>query len=190
MNNAPRDLNVFGAPTLPVIPSAEEMAQYNKPDTRQYPIDTDGSIVRNACDYTTATAGVQKIQMLGHSMNAVSLPRGGSLTYEIHLAQPLKGVLRTAVIPTQANDKGDIRYSVSIDTAPPTVYSLKEAYRSERWKQNVLRGQTLRTLDVDLPAGSHTLTITALDDHILIDQWMLDPKADRKFYVFPVKPSL
>lgn len=190
MNNAPRDLNVFGAPTLPVIPSAEEMAQYNKPDTRQYPIDTDGSIVRNACDYTTATAGVQKIQMLGHSMNAVSLPRGGSLTYEIHLAQPLKGVLRTAVIPTQANDKGDIRYSVSIDTAPPTIYSLKEAYRSERWKQNVLRGQTLRTLDVDLPAGSHTLTITALDDHILMDQWMLDPKADRKFYVFPVKPSL
>ncbi|MBQ9363640.1 MAG: glycosyl hydrolase 115 family protein [Bacteroidaceae bacterium] len=190
MNFMPRDLNVFNGPILPMVPTPEEIVQYNKPDTRQYPIDTDGATVCNACDYTEATAGVQKIQMLGHSMNAVSVPKGGSLIYEINLSQPLKGVLHTAVIPTQANDKGDIRYSVSIDAAEPTVYSLKEPYRSERWKLNVMRGQAIRTLDVDLPAGHHTLTITALDDHIIIDQWMLDPKADRKFYVFPVKSAL
>ena len=190
MNFMPRDLNVFNGPILPMVPTSEEIARYNKPDTRQYPIDTDGATVCNACDYTDATAGVQKIQMLGHSMNAVSVPKGCSLTYEFNLTEPLKGVLRTAVIPTQANDKGDIRYSVSIDAAEPMVYSLKEPYRSERWKQNVMRGQALRTLDVDLSKGRHTLTITALDDHIIIDQWMLDPKADRKFYVFPVKSAL
>jgi len=189
MNCMPRDLNVFNGPILPLVPTAGEMALYDKPDTGHYPIDTDGATVCNACDYTQATAGCQKIQMLGHSMNAVSVPKGGSLTYEFNLPAPLKGVLRTAVIPTQANDKGDIRYSVSIDGAQPTAYSLKEPFRSERWKQNVMRGQALRTLDVDLGAGRHTLTITALDDHIIIDQWMLDPKADRKFYVFPVKPA-
>ncbi|MBQ9640104.1 MAG: glycosyl hydrolase 115 family protein [Bacteroidaceae bacterium] len=186
MNMAPRDLPVFGAPLLPWLPTAQEAAQYANADTQPHPIDTDGAIVRNASQYTTATSGAQPIQMLGHSMNAVSLPRGGTLTYEIDLTRPLKGVLRTATIPTQANDKGDIRYSVSIDGAAPTAYSLKEPFRSERWKQNVLRGQALRTLNVDLTAGRHTLTITALDDHIIIDQWMLDPKADRKFYVFPI----
>ena len=190
MTFMPRDLPAFNGPILPFVPTADELARYDKADTRQYPIDTDGAVVCNACNYSTASPGAHPIQMLGHSMNAVSLPKGGQLTYEIDLNTPLKGVLRTAVIPTQANDKGDIRYSVSIDGAEPTVYSLKEPFRSERWKLNVLRGQALRTLDVDLAAGRHTLTITAVDDHIIIDQWMLDPKADRKFYVFPVKPAL
>jgi hypothetical protein len=28
-----------------------------------------------------------------------------------------------------------------------------------------------------------------LDDHVLIDQWMIDFKPDRMFYVFPVQPT-
>lgn len=39
----------------------------------------------------------------------------------------------------------------------------------------------------NLKAGQHTLTIKALDDHIVVDQWMVDYKADRKFYLFPVE---
>jgi hypothetical protein len=45
------------------------------------------------------------------------------------------------MIPTQPLDGGDLRYSVSIDGQEPVVYSLKEEYRSERWKTNVMRGQ-------------------------------------------------
>ena len=81
--------------------------------------------------------------------------------------------MQTALIPTPAVDDGDIRYSVSIDGAAPMVYSLKEPFRSEQWKQNVLRGQALRDLHLHLSEGSHTLTIRALDDHIVIDQWAL-----------------
>ena len=33
--------------------------------------------------------------------------------------------------------------------------------------------------------GKHTLKIKALDDHIILDQWMIDYKKDRKFYVIP-----
>lgn len=147
----------------------------------------DGCIVRNANEYASATAGCQTIEMLGHSMNAVSIPKGGSLTYTFDAGKSGRAVLRTALIPTQANDKGDIRYSVSIDGAQPVVYSLKEPYRSERWKLNVLRGQALRTTDITLTPGEHTLTITALDDHIILDQWMVDYRKDRKFYLFPKK---
>ena len=124
--------------------------------------------------------------MLGHSMNAVALPKGGTLTYTFTTAKDGDAVLRTALIPTQPNDKGDIRFSVSVDGAEPTVYTLKEKFRSEGWKQNVLRGQAVRTLKLPgLAAGPHKLEIKALDNHIVVDQWMVDYDADRKFYLFP-----
>ena len=91
------------------------------------------------------------------------------------------------MIPTQPNDKGDIRYSVSIDGAEPVVCSYKENGRTERWKNNVLRGQSLISTGYKLSKGAHTLTIKALDNHVIIDQWMIDFDKERKFYVIPVK---
>lgn len=38
---------------------------------------------------------------------------------------------------------------------------------------------------VKVSKGRHSLKIKALDDHIIMDQWMLDFKKDRKFYVIP-----
>lgn len=108
-------------------------------------------------------------------MNAVSLPKGGALTYRFAVKEAGSYILQTALIPTHAVDSGDIRYSVSIDGSEPTVYTLKEPFRSEQWKQNVLRGQALRRLSVRLTGGTHTLTIKALDDHVVVDQWMLAP---------------
>ncbi len=146
----------------------------------------DGCIVRNACTYDGYTGKVQPVEMLGHSMKAVCIPKNSSLRFDFRTEKTGQAVLRTAMIPTQANDKGDIRYAVSIDGGAPTVYTLKEPYRSEKWKTNVLRGQAIRTLDIELTQGSHTLTVTALDDHIIMDQWMIDYRKDRQFYVFPV----
>ena len=106
-------------------------------------------------------------------MNAVSVPKDGKLTYRFEVEKTGDYQLQTALIPTQPNDNGDLRYSVSIDDGEPTVYSLKEPFRSEEWKQNVLRGQALRDLPVNLSAGRHTMTIRALDPHIVVDQWQL-----------------
>ena len=36
-----------------------------------------------------------------------------------------------------------------------------------------------------LTKGTHTLSIKALDDHIIADQWMIDFCPDREFYVIP-----
>ena len=125
----------------------------------------------NASDYAEASEGVKAIQMLGHSMNAVALPKDGWLTYRFEVEKAGDFTLQTALIPTQPNDNGDLRYSVSIDGGEPTVFSLKEPFRSEEWKQNVLRGQALREQRVHLSAGQHTLTIRALDAHIVFDQF-------------------
>lgn len=127
----------------------------------------------NASDYAKATTGTKLIQMLGHSMNAVAMPKGGSLTYDFEVEHDGDYTIETALIPTQPNDNGDLRYSVAIDNGEPNVFSLKEPFRSEEWKQNVLRGQALRYLKVHLSSGQHKLTIKAIDNHIVIDQWYL-----------------
>lgn len=189
MNMRPRDLPVYAAPSLPTLLDDREVADWlGKARQGQcHELDTEGAIVRNACDYSSASAGVRAVQMLGHSMNAVALPKDGTLTYDFVAERDGKAVLRTAMIPTQPNDNGDLRYSVSIDGGEPTVYTLKEKFRSERWKQNVLRGQAVRELPVDIAKGRHTLVIRALDNHIIADQWMIDFNPQRKHYLFPVK---
>ena len=130
-------------------------------------------LCRDASAFDTATDGATPVQMLGHSMNAVALPKDGRLTYTFMVEKGQRYRIVTEMIPTQAVDSGDIRYSVSIDDQTPVVYSLKEPFRSEEWKQNVLRGQAIRFLDVDLSAGTHILTIGAMDEHIVVDRWKL-----------------
>ena len=146
-------------------------------------------IACNAADYDRASDGCQTIQMLGHSMNAVAIPKGCELIYEFRSPLSLEGqgeaLLYTAMIPTQPNDRGDLRYQVTLDNQAPVTISLKEPYRSERWKQNVLRGQALRQTPVRLNKGTHTLRIKALDNHIIMDQWMIDFTPNRPFYILP-----
>lgn len=197
MDMRPRDLPVFAAPSLPVLLTEQEAEDWlartpmtlmlNTLQTLRHPIKTDGAIARNACQYTTATDGTETIKMLGHSMNAVSIPKDGSLTFAFEAEQEGNATLYTALIPTQPTDGKDLRYAVSIDGGEETVYSLKETFRSEGWKQNVLRCQTVRTADIQLTKGNHTLTIRAIDDNIVVDQWMIDYKKDRKFYLFPIR---
>ena len=133
----------------------------------------DTVIFCNACDYTEASTGCQPIQMLGHSMNAVVIPKGGELTFRFEVRQASETMLMTAMIPTQPYDKGDLRYTVQMDDAAPVIFSLKEPFRSETWKQNVLCGQALKSATISLSKGWHTLRLKALDDHVIADQWII-----------------
>lgn len=196
MNMRPRDLPVFGAPVLPTLLTDAQVQEWlkkgEKSTVRQLTdwSDTLGVVARNAADWQQASPGTKVIEMLGHSMRAVALPQGGNVTYAFSTDRDGDRVLRVALIPTQPNDKGDLRFSVSIDGGQPTVFSLKEPFRSERWKLNVLRGQAVRELPLKgLKAGRHTLTIHALDPHIVLDQWMVDSKANHRFYLFPVRQT-
>lgn len=185
----PRDLYVFYPPNLPIGLTEKEIEKYvSLENTQSVSLKAnDTYIASNACDYTTASDGAIPVQSLGHSMNAVSLPKGATLTFEFESPKDGDAVLRTAVIPTQPNDKGDIRFSVRIDNGETQICSFKEPFRSEGWKQSVLRGQAIRTTKHTLSKGKHTLYITALDNHVVIDQWMLDFESERNFYVFPIE---
>lgn len=124
----------------------------------------------NACNYAYASKGVRTIQMLGRSMKAIALQKDGITTYRFNVEEAGNYIIRTALIPTHPSGNGDLRFSISIDGQKPDVYNLREPFRSERWKLNVLSGQAVRDTKVHLSKGSHTLTILALDDHIVIDQ--------------------
>ncbi len=183
MNMMPRDLYVFWPPSLPYLGNGiVTSAHYKRADSPA----NDDVIAVNACDYDAASKGCQTIQMLGHSMNAVAIPKDGELIYHFDTAMGGEAVLYTAMIPTQPSDKGDLRYRVSIDGQEPVTISLKEKFRSDFWKKSVLRGQALKTTKVIVAKGQHTLRIKALDHHVVADQWMLDFKPSRKFYVIPV----
>ena len=195
MSAAPRDLPVFGETRtqLPQHPSIGRYIARNaySATSNLSPV---GSGIAGSPPYGRGVVG-GAIQMLGHSMNAVAIPKGSELTYEFETPLPSGegsgeglAVLYTAMIPTQPSDRGDLRYSVQLDDQQPVVISLKEPYRSERWKLNVLRGQALAKTAVSLTKGKHTLRIKALDDHIIFDQWMIDFAKDRQFYVIPVTP--
>lgn len=192
MDANPRDLPVFRYPSLPDSLTDEQAERYADDSYKCSPIrnNQNGIIARNACDYTEASTGVFTVSMLGHSMKAVSLPKGASVSYKFVAPDNGQYLLRLALIPTQANDTGDIRFEASIDGDTPQAFSLKEPFRSEQWKLNVLRGQAVKTMPVKLRKGMHTLTIRALDDHIIMDQWMLDDNPERRFYLFPVAPAL
>ena len=144
-------------------------------------------VARNACDYDRCSGGCTVIDMLGHSMQAVALEKGSTLAYDFDSPAEGDAVVRTALIPTQPGDRGDLRYEVRIDDGTPTVISLKEPYRSEGWKQNVLRCQAQKQTPVRLTKGRHTLYIKALDEHIIVDQWMVDFDRNRTVYVIPVR---
>ena len=150
MNAAPRKLPVF----------EDVRGRLNEAKDSEYRILTPQSI----------PSGAETIQMLGHSMKAIALPKDETLTYDFEIKTDGDYVLTTALIPTHPIDSGDLRYSISIDGTPPTIYSLKEPFRSERWKQNVLCGQTQREITVHLSRGHHSIVIKALDEHIVVDQ--------------------
>lgn len=143
-------------------------------------------ISREASQYDASSSKLISIQMLGHSMSALPLPKGEYTTYHFNVSKEGDYTLYIATIPTHPVDKGDLRYAVSMDGAKDIVFSLKEPFRSEQWKQNILRGQARRSLQVHLKKGRHQMRIQALDEHIVLDQWWLDVYPQRNSYLAPL----
>ncbi len=205
MRHDPRDLYVFNPPTLPVWLTEEEMRPYLEKDKEKrmediksgklynVRIHADDCVAEIASNHFDRFKSIVSTKMLGHSMDAISLPKGDSLVYVYSLISPneedvtKEAVLYTAVIPTHPNDKGDIRISVRINDEEPQIVSFREIGRTDRWKQNVLRGQAvIKTKHKIKKSEIVRLVIKALDDNVVIDQWMLDYKPNRKFYLFPL----
>ena len=140
----------------------------------------------NAADHEDV-GSVSVIQGLGHSMNAVLLTPGEELTYKIYTYSIGNAMLKTALVPVHAPTGGKLDIEVSIDNESPTTVSYDVQVGSEEWKENVLRGQSLKITPHYISGrGEHIIRIKSLSNSVLIDQFILDFEVDRKFYQIPV----
>lgn len=172
-------------PLLPDTLSQAEINQYGHTIPYKAKLNADGCIVYNATRYNKCIAACN-ISLLGHSTKAVGLQAGGSLEYKFY-AHEGDALLRIALIPTIPTDSALQRLTIKIDSGQPQLISLNEETNSRQRTLDIMRGQAVRTLELHLTDGEHTLTIAALDSGIIVDQWMIDYDRDRMFYLFPIE---
>ena len=181
------------APILPGTLSSSDIQKYRKDafdrseDLKPLANYTSDVIAKNAYDWTTTSESIQLLSLLGHSNRAVKLPKGASLNYTFYTSQSGDARFTLAAIPNYMPGVKNMRVSVSIDHAEPVELEINEAYNGKQWKLDLWRGQTLRNFYVTLPSGNHSIEIQALDDHVILDQWILDYDVDREYYVIPVE---
>ena len=166
MDFKPRDLAVFQPPA-----SFED--NFSRKE-KSNPLENKQLIVIKTTDFESkANNPARIINGLGHSGKAVEIAKGkeNALKYKIFTTSAGNVVLYTCLLPNHPLNSGDIRFAVAIDDEEPQIVSIKTKFRSEEWKQNVLRNQSIRTTHHNIKtAGEHAVTIYALDEGIVLDQ--------------------
>lgn len=187
------ELSVY-PPSLPGKLSSAEVTRYLRDafdrteDLKPLSTQTQDIIAKNAYEWSkTSGTNIGLIPLLGHSNKAVELPRGASLKYTFYCDKEGDARFTLAAIPNYDKTKGEMRVSVRIDNGEPVICSLKEAYNSKEWKLNVWRGQAKKSFYTTLHYGNHEIEIKALDDHVIVDQWILDFDVDREYYMIPTE---
>ena len=178
------DLKPLSATTNDII--AKNAYEWNS--TTESPL-AQASNTSKTTSTQTANQGTEKIKtclLLGHSNKAVKLPKDASLSYQFYSNMSGDARFTIAAIPNYTANVKSMKVSVSIDHAEPVICQLAETYNSKQWKFDLWRGQALKSFYVTLSSGNHSIEIKALDDNVIIDQWVLDFDVDREYYVFPV----
>lgn len=114
------------------------------------------------------------IPLLGYNNSAISLKEGESIDYAI--APPIGGqggtlTIEVCLLPTHPVNGKTLRFTLTLDGHASQPIHYETAGRSEEWKENVLWNRASRRLTLPLGKGKrHTLTLTALDDGVIVDE--------------------
>jgi len=193
MDFKPRNLPVFQPPVLPEkVENQDGDISTQEPGTNDVTSrlqEQNGYISIQPEHFVTKNGNSGNvINGLGYSGRAVEIRKGkeNALQYKISTASRGEAILRMRFLPNHPLNSDDIRFAISIDDMEPQTVSIKTKFRSEEWKQNVLRNQAVRNIkcSIEYP-GEHTITIYALDEGIVLDQMALDFNTEREFYVLP-----
>lgn len=111
---------------------------------------------------------------LGYEGMAAMLPRGESVSFDkISCDADSVDVLLTFVPRHPVGKPAKLRVAVSIGNEMPKVLSFETKGRSEEWKENILWNRAVRLIRLPLKSTQNALTVTALDDGIILDQVMI-----------------
>ena len=180
---------VSNPPVFPAPLPQETLKTYAHTEPISFTFDTGSTLTRNACDFRKASAGVEKIKLLGHSLSTVRIPPGGWLTHSFYAEQPGAAVLRLAFIPT--THEGEQWIKVRVDNEPPVMLALGGGNNSTiPGLADSKRGQCVKDIPLTLSRNSHQIYIEATDTPVFLDQLMIDYDPLRHFYIFPIVPAL
>ncbi|MDR1380165.1 MAG: glycosyl hydrolase 115 family protein [Tannerella sp.] len=188
MDSRPRKLPVFDEPAFPrpdsMTRTGHQPAKEIKSIVRQGYV-----LARNAAQATGLPNAGTVTEGLGHSFSAVQMKQGSALTFSFDIPEPGEAWIKIATVPNHDVDMKGMKIALSVDGREISVLDYSVSGRSETWKQNVLRGQSLSTVRHTFPqAGNVTVTIKALTPYIIADQIMIGTGAE-DFYEFPVNEN-
>ena len=149
----PRNLPVYG-PVDSIAPGRE------------------AAVVRKPLARKTLSSKAQILPELGYSQQAVHLPLGETVSFELSGHDTDSVILQVALLPNHPVHGKNLTFALLLDGEEIGLYNYETYDRSEEWKQNVLRNQALRTVTLALPRGmgsSHTVTIKAMTEGVVLD---------------------
>jgi hypothetical protein len=97
------------------------------------------------------------------------------LTYSFYTFSQAVPTLSVYTLPTHPLNKNfGMRYAVCVDDGPIRIIDFRMVGRSEEWKQNVLRNEAIKEIDLPpLKQGRHILVIYAIDPGVVLDRLLL-----------------
>ncbi len=110
---------------------------------------------------------------LGASIRAMPVPKMLNVTYKFahNFAKAQEVEVEIHMLPTHAIEAQQ-RFTLSFDGSAPQTFTYDTEVGSEQWKQNVLRNYAvvIARLPITKSNGEHQLTLTALDDGVVVDE--------------------
>ena len=110
---------------------------------------------------------------LGYEGGAAMLTPGESVSFSFS-TEAAEAVVSVRMVPTHPVSSPQLRFTLSVDGGDPVALAYETYDRSEEWKENVLNNQAVRDTLLQLgKEGKHRLTLTALDEGVVLDQVLL-----------------
>ncbi len=113
---------------------------------------------------------------LGYEGKAVEITKGHSIDF-VFETPALAGetadslVVEIRLLPNHALEGKQLRFTLSLDGQESSAINYETYGRSEEWKQNVLRNQAIRRIQLPLQKGQkHHISLKALDEGVVLDQ--------------------
>ena len=104
-------------------------------------------LAQHASQAIDAEKSGQIIEGLGHSFSAVQMQQGKSLTFTFEIPAGGEYWVKIGTLPNHDVDGQGMKIALSIDGKNIGEFDYRTVGRSEKWKENVLRGQAVITVD-------------------------------------------
>lgn len=167
-------------------------------------IENNGYLSIHAIHYARKSNGTKSWQLIhdlgysGNSMESVDSAFSGSsitgdtsqirsnawMEYNFYTFSAGAAVFHFFSLPTfPLNNDVGMRYAVTVDGGPLQVIDFQTYGRSDEWKQNVLRNQAERVMEMPfLQNGKHVLRCYAVDAGVILDRVLIDIGGLKKAY--------